>query len=104
MKLTSNTARLLAASAITCTAIVLPAAALASAGSAAPAGSPASAARHAHPVIAYVVNHGYDRDTCKGGNGLIFLRCSRRSTLIRCRDVPRRSETSRLPRSTQSQK
>ena len=40
MKLTSNTARLLAASAITCTAIVLPAAALASAG-----GLP----RRAHP-------------------------------------------------------
>ena len=49
-------------------------------------------------------NLGYDRDTCKSGNGSIFLRCSRRSTLIRCRDVPRRSETSRLPRSAQSQK
>jgi hypothetical protein len=46
---------------------------------------------------------GYDRDTCKSGNGSIFLRCSRRSTLIRCRDVPRRSETSRLPRSPDSE-
>jgi hypothetical protein len=45
----------------------------------------------------------YDRDTCKSGNGSIFLRCSRRSTLIRCRDVPRRSETSRLPRSPDSE-
>jgi hypothetical protein len=46
---------------------------------------------------------GYDRDTCKSGNGSIFLRCSRRSTLIRCRDVPRRSKTSRLPRSPDSE-
>ena len=56
MKLTSHAAPQLVAAAITCTAILLPAAALASAGPAATAASPASAARPAHPVTAYVAS------------------------------------------------
>ena len=63
MKLTSHAAPRLVAAAITCTAIVLPAAALAAAGSAATAGSPASAARPAHPVTAYVILNGADAGT-----------------------------------------
>src|SRR5271165_3852974 len=63
MKLTSHAAPRLVAAAITCTAIVLPAAALAAAGSAATAGSPASAARPAHPVTAYVILNGADGGT-----------------------------------------
>ena len=55
MKLNGNAARRLAAAAITCTAILLPAAP-ASAGSAATTGSPASGAWRARPVTAYVVN------------------------------------------------
>lgn len=63
MKLTSHPARRLAAAAITCAAILLPATALASAGSAATAGSPASGARPTRPVTAYVVNGGSDTVT-----------------------------------------
>ena len=55
MKLTSNSARRVAAAAITCAAILLPVA-VASAGSAATTGSPASGAWQARPVTAYVVN------------------------------------------------
>ncbi len=58
MKLTRHTASQLIAAAITCIAIVMPAAALASAGSAAAAGSPAPATSPAHPVTAYIVNSG----------------------------------------------
>src|ERR1022692_1515579 len=54
MKLTSPTARRIAATTIACTAILLPAAALAAASPAAAAGAPAVAARPAHPVTAYV--------------------------------------------------
>src|ERR1022692_2457507 len=58
MNLTSPAARRLAAATITCTAIVLPAAALASPGPAAAARSPASQAGSARPVTAYVIS-GY---------------------------------------------
>ena len=58
MKLTSHPARRLAAAAITCAAILLPATALAAAGSAATAGSLASGARPARSVTAYIVNGG----------------------------------------------
>ena len=56
MKLTSHVARRTADVAITCTAILLPTIALASAGSAATVGSPASRARPAAPVTAYVTS------------------------------------------------
>ena len=58
MKLTSQAARRIAAAAITCTAILLPAAALASPGPAATVGSPAARPRPTHPVTVYVVNSG----------------------------------------------
>jgi YVTN family beta-propeller protein len=54
MKLTSHAARQIAVAAITCTASLLPAAAMASAGPAATLGSSASRARPARPVTAYV--------------------------------------------------
>jgi YVTN family beta-propeller protein len=84
VKLTSHALRRLAAAAITCTAILLPAAALPAAalpaaalasagGPAATAGSPASRARQAHPVTAYVTNSGSDTvtpiDTATGKAG-----------------------------------
>ncbi len=58
MKLTSQAARRIAAAAITCTAILLPAAALASPGPAAAVGLPAARPRPIHPVTVYVVNSG----------------------------------------------
>ena len=58
MELTSRAARRMAAATITCTAALLPAVALTSVGSAATISSPASQARLAHPVTAYVVNGG----------------------------------------------
>ncbi len=58
MKLTSQAARRIAAAAITCTAILLPAAALASPGPAASVGSPAARPSPTHPVTVYVVNSG----------------------------------------------
>ena len=54
MKLTSRAAPGLAAAALTCTAILVPAVALASA---------ASGARQARPVTAYIVNNGSDTVT-----------------------------------------
>jgi YVTN family beta-propeller protein len=81
VKLTSHALRRLAAAAITCTAILLPAAALPAAalasagGPAATAGSPASRARPAHPVTAYVTNSGSDTvtpiDTATGKAGKV---------------------------------
>jgi len=56
MKLTSHAPRRITAAAITCTAILVPAAALAPAGCAAAAGLPASAAGPARPVTAYVAS------------------------------------------------
>src|ERR1022692_3990168 len=58
MKLTSRAARRISAAAIAGTVILLPAVALASAGPAATAGTPASGARPARLVTAYVVNQG----------------------------------------------
>ena len=58
LRLTSHAPRRVTAAAITCTAILVAAAALAPAGGAAGAGLPASAARPARPVIAYVANLG----------------------------------------------
>ena len=55
--MTGHAARGLAAAGITCTAILLPAAILTSAGSAATAGSSASAMMPTRPVIVYVANH-----------------------------------------------
>ena len=56
MRLTRHAAGRLAAAAITSTAILLPAAAIASPGPAAAAGSPAPRARQAHPVTAWVTS------------------------------------------------
>jgi DNA-binding beta-propeller fold protein YncE len=58
MKRISRAARLIAAAAIACTAMLVPVVALASIGSAATMASPVSGARSARPVTAYVVNNG----------------------------------------------